>query len=109
MGAVALVHDSEWVQRHANQTASDRERFAALLKSRGFQPLKSEANFLFVPTRTPNLLASHLSNKGMTVRPLKDLTMVGSGVRISIGPWSIMQHVADEMGRWQDGLNCRIE
>ena len=56
----------------------ERERFAARLRERGYEPWPSEANFLFVPTDRPADLSNRLLHKGLPVRP------VPGGIRITI-------------------------
>jgi histidinol-phosphate aminotransferase len=56
----------------------ERERFAERLRERGYEPLPSEANFLYVPVEEPRELYDRLLREGLAVRP------VGGGIRITI-------------------------
>jgi histidinol-phosphate aminotransferase len=56
----------------------ERERFAARLRERGYEPWPSAANFLFVPVDRPTELSDRLLQKGLPVRP------VPGGIRITV-------------------------
>ena len=56
----------------------ERERFAERLRSLGFEPLPSHANFLYVPVDEPQGFADQLLNQGFAVRPVR------GGIRITI-------------------------
>jgi histidinol-phosphate aminotransferase len=56
----------------------ERERFAERLRQHGYEPLPSEANFLYVPVGDPVGLADKLLMRGLAVRPVR------GGIRITI-------------------------
>ena len=56
----------------------ERERMAAELRGRGFEPLPSHANFLYVPVDDPKAEYDRLLQHGLAVRP------VPGGIRITI-------------------------
>jgi histidinol-phosphate aminotransferase len=56
----------------------ERERFADRLRERGYGPLPSEANFLYVPVEEPRQLYDRLLEEGLAVRPVR------GGIRITI-------------------------
>ncbi|HEX9351012.1 MAG TPA: histidinol-phosphate transaminase [Gaiellaceae bacterium] len=56
----------------------ERERVRELLHELGFEPLPSDANFLYVPVDEPQELADRLLHKGLPVRPVR------GGIRITI-------------------------
>jgi len=56
----------------------ERERMAAELRTLGFEPLPSDANFLYVPVDDPQAEYDRLLQRGLAVRP------VGGGIRITI-------------------------
>jgi histidinol-phosphate/aromatic aminotransferase/cobyric acid decarboxylase-like protein len=56
----------------------ERERMAAELRTLGFQPLPSHANFLYVPVDDPQADYDRLLKQGLAVRPVR------GGIRITI-------------------------
>ena len=56
----------------------ERERMAGELHTLGFEPLPSDANFLYVPVDDPQAEYDRLLQRGLAVRP------VGGGIRITI-------------------------
>ena len=56
----------------------ERERMAGELRTLGFEPLPSDANFLYVPVDDPQAEYDRLLQRGLAVRP------VGGGIRITI-------------------------
>src|SRR5581483_11262577 len=56
----------------------ERERLAGELRSLGFEPLPSHANFLFVPVEEPAELFERLLQGGCVVR------VTGGGIRITV-------------------------
>jgi histidinol-phosphate aminotransferase len=50
----------------------ERERVAGLLRDRGFTPLDSHANFLYVPVDAPQRIYELLLSQGLVVRPFED-------------------------------------
>jgi histidinol-phosphate aminotransferase len=94
-----------WVRAHAALAIEMRERLAAELRTRGFVPLPSAANFLFVPTAKAATLARGMREQGVLVRAFtglpRDLEALaasnGEALRIGVGPWETMQAVLDVM------------
>ncbi len=56
----------------------ERERFAAALRTLGYEPRPSRANFLYVPVEDPGALADAFLRRGLAVRPVR------GGIRITI-------------------------
>ena len=65
-----------------------RERFAALLRERGFDPIPSAANFILVPVAQAARVASAMRERGIAVRPYPALRGIGDAVRITMAPWA---------------------
>jgi histidinol-phosphate aminotransferase len=59
-------------------TLEERERLVGRLRERGYEPLPSEANFLYVPVGDPIGLADRLLMQGLAVRPVR------GGIRITV-------------------------
>jgi len=92
--AVAVLEDSSgWVDRVRTETLENRERLSEELCSRGLQPLPSQANFLLVPVEPASAVAISraLQDHGVAVRPFPRLAGFGDTLRITIGPWNLME------------------
>ena len=90
-----------WVRAHAALAVENRERLAAGLRAIGFAPVRSAANFLFVPTSRAVVLARRMRERGVLVRAFAGLPREpgvlaesnGEALRIGVGPWEVMQRV----------------
>lgn len=88
----ALTEDRQWVSQRAADTIALRARCASELAARGFQPLASEANFLLVPVAAPaDDVAARMRERGVSVRAFSGLAGIGEAVRITIGPWPLLE------------------
>ena len=56
----------------------------------GTQPIESSANFVLVPVSASRQIGSQMVRAGVAVRVLENLTGIGDALRISIGPWPMM-------------------
>jgi histidinol-phosphate/aromatic aminotransferase/cobyric acid decarboxylase-like protein len=76
------------------QTRTNRERLSAELDKLGLKHLKSAANFILIQV-PPSLTASEANTqfraRGVAVRPFANLPHAGECVRVTIGPWDMMQ------------------
>jgi histidinol-phosphate/aromatic aminotransferase/cobyric acid decarboxylase-like protein len=61
-----------------SETVAERERLARELRSAGFEPLPSHANFVFVPLADAREVADALLRRGLAVRPS------AAGMRITV-------------------------
>jgi histidinol-phosphate aminotransferase len=68
-----------------------RARFEEFLRGIGRTPLPSSANFVLVPVTGAADLGAKLRERGVAVRPFPGLLGVGDALRISVGPWEIME------------------
>jgi histidinol-phosphate/aromatic aminotransferase/cobyric acid decarboxylase-like protein len=75
----------------------NRSRFERELMERGLPALPSAANFVLVPVRSARTLADGLRANGVAVRAFPALPVVGDGIRISIGPWPMMQRALEAL------------
>jgi len=93
----ALRHDRAWIDEHVQLAVVLRERLANALREMGLSPMPSAANFVCVPM--PNVVAvgQALRARGLAARPFPGLPHVGDALRISIGPWPMMQRVLDAL------------
>jgi histidinol-phosphate aminotransferase len=89
--AAALTEDLPWVREHVTEVQRLRERFADALRGLGLAPLPSAANFVLVPTPRAAALAGRLRAAGVTVRSFEALPGIGDALRITIGPWPMLE------------------
>jgi histidinol-phosphate aminotransferase len=82
--ALASLGAHEEVARRRDETREGRERLAAGLRDRGFEPLEGVANFLCVNVGEGAAFAARLERQGVIVRPLGAFGDPAS-VRISVG------------------------
>lgn len=89
----ALTDDRTWVQAHVDEAIANRGRLATELATLGLSPLPSAANFLLVPAgATPSAatIVRRMREIGVGVRPYTGLRAIGDAVRVTIGPWDMM-------------------
>lgn len=89
----ALRHDRVWVDEHVQLAVSLRERLADALRALGLEPMPSAANFLCVPMANVVDVGQALRARGVAARPFPGLPHVGDALRISVGPWSMMERL----------------
>ena len=89
--AAALREDVDWMRQRASEAVANRERFATLLRAHGFEPMPSAANFLLVPVPDAVAIARFMREQGVAIRPYPQLPGIGDALRITIGPWSLME------------------
>jgi histidinol dehydrogenase len=81
------------------ETKRNRDRLGTALRAAGFTVQPSAANFLLVATGGPAAAewARALRAHGVAVRPFAALPHVGDAIRVSIGPWPMMQRFLDAL------------
>ncbi len=89
----ALTEDLPWVRERISDVLANRDRLARALAQQGLPSLPSAANFLYVPVPDAAALAAKTRERGVAVRPFVKQTRVGDGLRISLGPWELMEKV----------------
>jgi histidinol-phosphate aminotransferase len=87
----ALEQDMDWVRAHVALAVENRDRLAAALRSRGYVPLPSAANYVCVPVRNAVAVGQALRARGVAARPFEGLPHVGDTLRISVGPWELLE------------------
>lgn len=104
--ALAALDDPEgWVEDVRIEMLKARARLSFELTARGYTPLPSAANFVFVPVDDAVALTAYLRLKGVAVRPFPapvstETPSLGDGIRISVGP----PHEIDALLRALDDL-----
>jgi histidinol-phosphate aminotransferase len=105
MALAALGEGLPWVRDHVLEAVANREQLREELHGRGLAPLPSDANFVLVPTAGAGARARAMRARGVAVRPFENLPGVaralrdtgGSALRISVGPWPMMQAMLDAL------------
>jgi histidinol-phosphate aminotransferase len=90
----ALAADQAWVADVVARTKENRARFARGLAERGIRYWPSAANFILMQTPEgwrAQELAAALRQRGVAVRPFAGLRGAGDCIRVSIGPWEMME------------------
>lgn len=89
--ATALQRDVAWVEDHIRLAIENRDRLTIELLRLGLDPMPSSANFVCVPVPDAAAVNIAMRAKGVAVRPFPGLPRVGDAVRISVGPWPMME------------------
>lgn len=87
-----LSRDMGWVRDRVADVLDTRERIAGELARRGTPAYDSAANFLLVPV--PGSAAEwnlRLRRRGVAIRPFGALPGAGECIRVSVGPWEMME------------------
>jgi histidinol-phosphate aminotransferase len=102
----ALKEDHDWIAGRIDEVRANRERFVTALERLGLAPLASDANFVLVPVRDAAALAQRLrrgDGSGVAVRPFVALPGIGDAVRITIGPWRMMEAALSAL---EEAIQC---
>ena len=81
------------------EVVANRARFTEALRKLGLAPLPSAANFVLVPVSDAAALASAMRRQGVAVRPFAALPRIGDALRITIGPWPMMEAALSALER----------
>ncbi len=101
--ALAVLRgDPDWVQSVVSRTQANREQLATELAQRRLKPLPSAANFVLVPVApehgvTAESLGAQLRARGVAVRVFPNLTRLGPAIRVSVGPWPMLERFLAEL------------
>ncbi len=87
----ALTEDRAWVDARIADVIQSRERLTEALRQLGLSPIPSRSNFILVPVKDAAALAKQMRMEGVAVRPFPKLDGIGDAVRISAGPWEMME------------------
>jgi histidinol-phosphate aminotransferase len=87
---VAMTDDRAWVEEKIDEVRTNRTLFTERLRGLGLQPIESSANFVLVPVSDSRQIGTRMVRAGVAVRVLENLTGIGDALRISIGPWPMM-------------------
>lgn len=95
-----LRNDRDWVRAGIEQVRRNRARLQEHLAHDGVHVLNSGGNFLLMQTPAPytaETLAGTLRAKGVAVRAFPALPHLGDCIRVSIGPWELMERFLEEL------------
>jgi histidinol dehydrogenase len=105
--ALAVLRDDrDWIAGRIDEVRANRDRFVAALERLGLAPLASDANFVLVPVRDAAALSLRLrrhDGSGVAVRPFVALPGIGDAVRITIGPWRMMEAALSSL---EEAIRC---
>ncbi len=94
----ALRKDVQWVEEHIQLAIENRDRLTIELLKLDLDPMPSSANFVCVPVRDCVTVGMALREKGVGVRPFPNLPRVGDALRISVGPWPMVEQCVKALG-----------
>jgi len=91
--AAALRDENGWMARVVAECLENRERLRGELSRRNLTPLESSANFLLLPAPSGSAVAdmSALREDGVAVRPFAGIPGMGEGLRVTVGPWPLLE------------------
>ncbi len=87
----ALTEDRVWVKDRVREAIANRDRLLDTLRAMGLDPLPSDANFVLVPVPDAAGADRRMRERGVAVRPFTNLPRIGDALRISVGPWHLME------------------
>ena len=99
--AVAVaVRDAEgWMAGIVAEVRANRARLHEALVTRGLDPVPSQANFILCRAPTGKAAADvrALRRHGIGVRPFTGIAGLGEGLRVTVGPWPLMERFLDAL------------
>ena len=97
--AAALTDGGDWLERVIRTCREFRGRLAEELSRRGLAPLESHTNFLLFPAPSGDAVADalRLRDLGVALRPFGDVPDVGDGLRVTVGPWPLMERFLEAL------------
>jgi histidinol-phosphate aminotransferase len=88
----ALTADRPWVTARVAEALDNRERLIEALRKLGLTPLPTQANFVLVPVPGDAVeIDRAMRQRGVAVRPFTALPGIGEALRISVGPWPVLE------------------
>ena len=92
--AAAAIQDADgWMAGTIDECLNNRHRLHEELQKRELDPLESQANFILfrAPSGSATDDARALRNQGVQLRPFKKIPSLGDGLRVTIGPWPLLE------------------
>lgn len=100
---VAMTEGRAWMEARAAEAIASREGLSARLRALGLAPLPSSANFVCVPTPRASAAGGRLREAGIAVRVFPPLPGLGEALRITVGPWPVMERL---LAALEEALAC---
>ena len=99
--AAALEDADGWVGRTVAECLDNRDRLAAELAKRGLRVLESQANFVLVGAPSGSAQADNdaLREQGVAARPFVGIPELGEGLRVTVGPWPLLERFLQALDR----------
>ncbi|MGD2120378.1 MAG: histidinol-phosphate transaminase [Gemmatimonadota bacterium] len=96
---VALEDSSGWALNVRRETLANRRRLTNELRARGLSPIPSQGNFLLIPVEpaSASQVNRALRDRGVAGRAFPRLPEIGDALRITVGPWEMMQRFLDAL------------
>ncbi len=94
-----LTNDTGWVTERTAEVVNNRSRLASELSMLGSPPLESSANFVLVPVRDAARVERGMRARSVAVRAFAGLTGIGDAVRITVGPWDLMEQCIEALSQ----------
>ncbi len=98
VATTALRHDVQWVEERTQRAIENRDRLTIELLKLDLDPMPSSANFVCVPVKNCVAVGMAMREKGVGVRPFPNLPRVGDCLRISVGPWPMLDRCLKTLG-----------
>ena len=78
---------------------ANRARLIDELRARGLEPLESHTNFVLFasPSGSASDDTLTLRELGIAVRPFTGIAAIGEGLRVTVGPWPLMERFLDAL------------
>jgi histidinol-phosphate aminotransferase len=100
--AAAAVRDaSGWMTKVVAECLANRRRLRDELARRGVAQLDSSANFILLaaPSGSSADDANALRDDGVQVRPFKQIPELGDALRVTVGPWPLLERFLAALDR----------
>jgi len=101
VAALAIRDESGWVARTTAECLGNRERLRSELETRGIAQLPTSANFILIAAPSDNALddAMALRAAGVQVRPFTGAPELGESLRVTVGPWPLLETFLEAFDR----------
>ncbi len=93
----AVIEDEKWMRDHVAEAIAVREWLAAELREISLVPLRSDANFIFLPIDGACDIARRMLERGVAVRAFAGLPVYGDAMRITVGPRPMMERALEAL------------
>lgn len=98
VAVTALRQDVQWVEEHIRMAIEIRDRLTIELLKLDLDPIPSSANFVCVPVKHCVEVGMAMREQGVGVRPFPNLPRLGDALRISVGPWPMVEQCVKVLG-----------